>query len=691
MSGTEQKALCKSCLSIDLHRLDSKGANQVLHSESYQDLEHSASTCPLCKLFLDSLNEVRRDWANNRDMTPRWFEDVTIPLFYFPEDYENAGPAQVEISAKGKQGPQIEQQQLFELEIHCQGLTRAFALVAKEGSIPRTDGVVLGRFIEQAENLARARTWLEECIQHHPCGSNKWASSGIPPTRLLDINHDRVRLVSGKDWKGKYATLSHCWGNTPIIRTTKASLEQFQSGIPWGQLSTTFQDAISITRRLGISHLWIDSLCIIQDSEEDWAKEVTTMAEVYGHSFLNIAAASAKDGNGGCIFAREDPIALPYLDKSGSQVDHVYVGRLPAGFDQSVLLGPLQRRGWVVQERLLSPRTIYFAEDQLYWECIDVHSEWGAPDIRLSDSSLAISRVRSRLHGRGDMIQPGLHDFASEKLVDWYHLIEIYTACGLTRPSDKLEAVSGLANAFARSEGYNERDYYAGIWADGLASNLLWHVADPRKSKRQTEYRGPSWSWASVDGGVVFANRKARGQYRMMLERLIVTIQHEGPDKFGKVKYGDLIVTGRVAKVDAYWFRSLEWCTGPLPNEKSDRGENLQLKHYEVPLPENLAYLRQSSNQLCDMYKNYYIGRAFLDEPVPPEGPIYILQVDYSLFTQFWEPTNETSRHEYVLVLQETGEPNQYKRIGQGFVMNDTEVGNSVWFEGVSPTRICIV
>jgi hypothetical protein len=93
-----------------------------------------------------------------------------------------------------------------------------------------------------------------------------------PPTRLIEVGPPKsackstyARLISGCDAIGKYVNLSHCWGSQPVCQSTKQSISDFGTEIPWDCLSKTFQDVIEITRALGIPYLWIDSLCIVQD------------------------------------------------------------------------------------------------------------------------------------------------------------------------------------------------------------------------------------------------------------------------------------------------------------------------------------------------------------------------------------------------------------------------------------------
>ena len=131
---------------------------------------------------------------------------------------------------------------------------------------------------------------------------NRQTSHQIP-TRLIAVNESPIHLVTLGESRAipRYATLSHSWGKQEFLTLTKALLDSFMVEIPITELTKTFQDAIFITRRLGFDYLWIDSLCIIQDSVEDWEAESFLMSNVYGGSTLNIAAASAIDGSKGCF------------------------------------------------------------------------------------------------------------------------------------------------------------------------------------------------------------------------------------------------------------------------------------------------------------------------------------------------------------------------------------------------------
>ncbi|KAH8758163.1 heterokaryon incompatibility protein-domain-containing protein, partial [Hyaloscypha sp. PMI_1271] len=105
-----------------------------------------------------------------------------------------------------------------------------------------------------------------------------------------------------------YVTLSHRWSSY-IPTLTKENLAQRLEGIPQETLPGTFRDAIQVTSRLGCSHLWIDSLCIIQDDPKDSAEESSRMGDIYRNGIFNIAATAANDRAPGLLQTR-DPTTI---------------------------------------------------------------------------------------------------------------------------------------------------------------------------------------------------------------------------------------------------------------------------------------------------------------------------------------------------------------------------------------------
>lgn len=148
--------------------------------------------------------------------------------------------------------------------------------------------------------MSRVRTWLDRCSSEHSMWTN--TTPRAMPTRVIKIvGPEDVRLHKSGHQKARYVCLSHCWGNGPVIKTTKQNLSSFRLPIPWQELSRTFRDAIDFAYRLGFIYIWIDSLCIVQDSAEDWRHEGGRMDSIYANASLTLAATRSMDSTQGCF------------------------------------------------------------------------------------------------------------------------------------------------------------------------------------------------------------------------------------------------------------------------------------------------------------------------------------------------------------------------------------------------------
>lgn len=193
------------------------------------------------------------------------------------------------------------------------------------------------------------------------------------PTRLIEIGErvsEPIRLVDSTSIEpSRYVALSHCWGplkDNEKVCTLKDNIEQFRQCIDVVKLPRTFRDTVTITHGLGIKYIWIDSLCIIQDDEEDWERESGRMERVFSDAYCTIGASSASSSLEGFL---EDRTPRPCVQLQTGTIGTLYVCEAIDDFRQHVELGELNRRGWVLQERALSRRSIYFTSTQVYWEC----------------------------------------------------------------------------------------------------------------------------------------------------------------------------------------------------------------------------------------------------------------------------------------------------------------------------------
>lgn len=169
-----------------------------------------------------------------------------------------------------------------------------------------------------------------------------------------------------------YVALSHCWGSSLTLKTLSSNIEAFRIGIEHRDLPLTFKDAVKMTESLGFHYIWIDSLCIIQDSLADWEEQSSLMAFVYGNSDLVLAASSASSTDDGFLKERtcyrESSLQLACFQNRDKPLYLRY--RLLQPKNAAPMLDPLDGRAWALQERLLARRYLAFGSHDTSWTCM---------------------------------------------------------------------------------------------------------------------------------------------------------------------------------------------------------------------------------------------------------------------------------------------------------------------------------
>jgi hypothetical protein len=359
-------------------------------------------------------------------------------------------------------------------------------------------------------------------------------------------SNDNVHLREILDEQDRYVCLSHCWGKVQLIRALKDNIEDIKNGISFASLPKTFQDAIQITRHLGIRYLWIDSLCIIQDDEDDWEREASQMAAVYGNSYLTIAASSAPDSRAGCFVPRTIPKFQSFklnLSERDTEHDEIEIsvrqklrqfGGLKwfVGKRINVEAEPiLETRAWTFQEGKLSRRVLRFLSDELVFDCESVTCH--EPGV---------------FRKRGGRIRQLTRDTDPAIISDhWRSYVTEYSGRSTTFVKDRFPALSGIAHEF---HALNQSEYLAGMWRHSILEDLQWHTEtetplSPIVSTLDNYL--PSWSWASTNGRVAWFQRGGPLQrYETINEARIgnVICRPAGINRFGRIRPCLLPISG---------------------------------------------------------------------------------------------------------------------------------------------------
>jgi len=415
------------------------------------------------------------------------------------------------------------------------------------------------------------------------------------PTRLVEMvstqgeRNLRLRETISGD-KEPFAALSYCWGGEQLFKTTRHNLSQLIKGFSIQDLPPSLRDAVIATEKLGLHFIWVDALCIVQDDDYDKASEIALMPAIYNQAAVTIVASRAAGVNDGFLgprpaFGATNPgevFDLPYRCKDGILGSVTLIREVERSRE------PLDRRAWALQERLLSPRILDYGTYQTEWICqvsqeekgltdgwVDYHPDyWDKKTKERWD--LLLLRSRALLDSSAEEI-PG--SIESEDLgsphYQWYELVKIYTNRALTFSTDRLPAISGIAERYAE---ILRDEYVTGLWKSKLPLELLWaretwNSGEDRLKRRPREYQSPSWSWAVINGPIEFTIRPwFTGKIDEHFEVLDCRVQPVVNDaKFGAVQSSSLTLKGRMRP--ALWVHS----------DESGREKNDWLKMIKTP------------------------------------------------------------------------------------------------------------
>jgi hypothetical protein len=554
-------------------------------------------------------------------------------------------------------------------------------------SLPEDDSAVQDAESTGSEaTMKTAIDWMQVCLQTHNLCHRDLVEMKSLPTRLIEIaghpDQPTLRLCSSSEIPSdtQYVSLSHCWGDFQLFTLKTSNLESLKENVDMSELPKTFREAVKVTQRLGFSYIWIDSICIMQDSKQDRERETATMADVYSGAQCNIAASASRNGGEGLFRARNPCLARPLnvwaTWKGEGLAEGPYTLIYADPFEVEILPEPLNRRAWVFQERLLSRRVLQFGTNQVHWKCREnmaceafpdtlpfsslfatddawIESLFSDPytdakygyDFVPGRSDALAAHLLAERHKRSpqEHLEANLFHLRSKLYSAWIVLVAEYSQCDLTYSSDRPLAISGVARAMAAKLGEGDR-YIAGMW-ESKTVELLLFGRDTKASEWPETPRAPSWSWLARDGPVKFTStlldssttpmadaveHKLWRNYRIC-EVLEATTEDDGGDSFSSFPTGTLRLKGFLAKASI---------------------SQVSLRRQWI--------LWSCDRQLKDMTDIY--SSVELDGPADLK---HLSKSDWHIVTCIRHDSDRTGSHVHGLVLRPTGEsPGQFRRHG---------------------------
>ncbi|KAJ5024296.1 heterokaryon incompatibility protein-domain-containing protein [Bipolaris maydis] len=366
--------------------------------------------------------------------------------------------------------------------------------------------------VRASDNIQKAKEWLQCCLTEH-AECRKFQARTVQnlnqrPTRVLEITLNKIRLRD--DFKNEpfdYLVLSYMWGEnfTQQLRLLGSNLRAFRKEVPRDKLeaSDVYKEAMRVTLALGYKYLWIDSLCIIQDSEADWKYEAQRMAIVYGNATCNLAFLfpphfPAKPSQRSdpriwspCILRAATP-STPgvYMHEDTTNEFRKEIDNYGKHRDWLVQRSwPLFHRAWTFQEYLLSPRTLLLGHKNLMWQCsCHFYDELLGPiaaPVPATSPTTVVDPKRGKDRGKSRYFPDSIHEIHAASVIslfhptvlsfltDWQNVVNEYRSRNLSYEKDRMVAFAGIARAFSH---LGRLTYLAGLWNEILPAALLWYV-----------------------------------------------------------------------------------------------------------------------------------------------------------------------------------------------------------------------
>ena len=422
---------------------------------------------------------------------------------------------------------------------------------------------------------------MSDCFNtHEDCPQNLPADL---PARLVQVSSlgeplsARLREFHGQ--KGYYCALSYCWGGDQFHKTLSERYSQYKRELPYKNLPRTIIDAFEVTRSMGLKYIWIDSLCIIQDDDKDKQTHMANMMHIYQNTQFTISVTSGSSATQGFLEPNSDD-ASPIGFYHPFRVDEHTIGsvvmtapNLSSFYLACCGLKPINTRAWTLQEVLFTPRLLFFNQIHMVWRC---QKGYKPDSITPSDHSQARSEGKGECEiwaetcgyhfmplktfdGIPTPRAPGVGEAftRSEGLYSaWHGILQNQTGRLLTVESDRLPAISAIAQVFASAF---KSAYYAGLWGRFLVHDLMWLRISTSNDLDPKFPTYPSWSWVTVDRmtySIPSSDSTQDDPVRFARAEIISCkiSPLSGRNPFGEITGGELVIRGHLNKLQLiFW------------------------------------------------------------------------------------------------------------------------------------------
>jgi hypothetical protein len=475
--------------------------------------EAAEGGCLFCELLVDAVDEYSRTVPAElpEDGEPakqnKVADDVSIHVSWEIDGHTRKG--------KNEEGRNVSRRLLISwIQTGVRKEAYIVYVPPQNPSLPNSDAMAedhahdhfFGRTIEASKGKqALIRSWIDKCDQGHSTICNpdvEYADAFKKLTSqnyfgvidVIDMQLKSLPIVDRTGRPEKFVALSYVWesGETYTTQKSNVSTHLAHGGLEsvLHKLPQVIQDTINLVQRLGLRYLWVDRLCIVQQSVRSWRLNAASMHLVYGQAYLTVCAADGPDARTGLLAMHPDRKSRQLI-KTVAPGLKLLVSRPP----EIVLQGSKwNSRGWTFQERLLSRRCLIFSECKVYFQC---RSTGMSEDIQTDGKGL----------GWGlDSTNSPLQIFSQlERRSIWFYMIciSLYTKRNLTFDRDVIAAFDGMSNVMERTM---RAPFCFGLPTSHFDFALLWQPKGNLKRRialeghdlPQAEF--PSWSWAGWQG-----------------------------------------------------------------------------------------------------------------------------------------------------------------------------------------------